>query len=73
MRPPGLAGARRRGPGRVRGSIVAGPALVAAVLLPSGPLAAQLPWDTPRLIGPESPTSLSLLWTRYGALPGDGD
>jgi len=34
---------------------------------------AQLLWDSPRMIGPESPGGLGVYWMRAGALPGDGD
>ncbi|KPJ83355.1 MAG: hypothetical protein AMS19_04760 [Gemmatimonas sp. SG8_23] len=37
------------------------------------PVTAQLVWDTPRLIGPESPRGLGVYWMRAGALPEDGD
>lgn len=39
----------------------------------SGPAAAQIVWDTPRMIGPESPSGLGLYWMRAGARPGDED
>ena len=35
--------------------------------------AAQIVWDTPRMIGPESPAGLGLYWMRAGARPGDED
>lgn len=44
-----------------------------AILLVPTLATAQVPWETPRLIGPESPTSFSLFWMRFGTLPGDGD
>jgi hypothetical protein len=40
-------------------------AAVAAILLSMPPAVhAQIAWDTPRLIGPESPRGLSVLWLR---------
>lgn len=50
--------------------------LVCAALMGSvgvGDAHAQILWDTPRMIGPESPGGLGLHWMRAGALPGDGD
>lgn len=52
---------------------LAGPALAVVAALAPTFGTAQVPWETPRLIGPESPTSFSLLWTRFGTLPGDGE
>jgi hypothetical protein len=37
------------------------------------PAASQFVWDTPRMIGPESPGGLGVYWMRSGALPGDSD
>lgn len=34
---------------------------------------AQIAWDTPRMIGPETPGGFGAYWMRSGALPGDGD
>lgn len=34
---------------------------------------AQIAWDTPRLVGPNSPGGLGLYWLRAGTLPGDDD
>jgi len=39
----------------------------------AAPAAAQIVWDTPRMIGPESPSGLGVYWMRAGARPGDGD
>ena len=50
--------------------------LLALVLLfgaMSGRADAQIAWDTPRLIGPETPGGFGAYWVRGGALPGDGD
>lgn len=49
--------------------------LVAAVSVAetANPVAAQVPWETPRLVGPESPQGLGVLWVRFGTLPDDGD
>lgn len=46
--------------------------IAALLAVPSG-AAAQLAWDTPRLLGPDSPEGLGLHWVRAGTLPGDGD
>jgi hypothetical protein len=35
------------------------------------PAAAQIAWDTPRLVGPESPSGIGLYWMRAETLPGD--
>jgi hypothetical protein len=47
--------------------------VVCAIL--SGPIQAsgQIAWDTPRLIGPESPSGLGVHWMRAEVLTGDGD
>ena len=34
---------------------------------------AQIAWDTPRLIGPDTPGGFGAYWVRAGTLPGDGD
>jgi hypothetical protein len=44
-----------------------------AVVSPASPAAAQIVWDAPRMIGPESPSGLGVYWMRAGALPNDGD
>ena len=48
-------------------------ALALAGTLAATPASAQIAWDTPRMIGPESPAGLGVYWTRAGTLPGDGD
>ena len=40
--------------------------------LPAG-LDAQLAFETPRLLGPETPRGLGVHWVRAGTLPGDGN
>jgi hypothetical protein len=49
------------------------PGLIAATLTLPLAAVAQVPWETPRLMGPDSPQGFGLLWTRFGTLPGDGD
>jgi hypothetical protein len=44
---------------------------LALVLLLASRAAAQIAWDTPRLVGPESPTGIGLHWMRAESLPGD--
>lgn len=44
-------------------------ATLAAVV--TDPSAAQIAWDTPRLIGPESPAGIGIYWMRAEVLPGD--
>ncbi|MBM4185165.1 MAG: hypothetical protein FJ207_13275 [Gemmatimonadetes bacterium] len=44
--------------------------LCLAVIL-ARPLAAQIAWDTPRLVGPESPSGVGCHWMRAETLPGD--
>lgn len=44
---------------------------VTLALALAGPAAAQIAWDVPRLIGPESPSGMGLYWTRAEVLPGD--
>jgi hypothetical protein len=39
----------------------------------AAPVSAQIAWDTPRMIGPESPTGLGFYWVRGETLPGDDD
>jgi len=36
-------------------------------------LTAQIAWETPRLLGPESPEGFGVHWLRAGTLPGDGN
>ena len=45
---------------------------VAGLLTPSG-AAAQILWDAPRMIGPESPGGVGFYWLRAESLPMDGD
>jgi hypothetical protein len=47
--------------------------LIAAMLATPPGASGQLAWDTPRLLGPDSPEGLGLHWVRAGTLPGDGD
>lgn len=47
-------------------------ATAAALLVPST-VAAQIAWDTPRMVGPDSPGGFGLFWLRAGTVPGDGD
>lgn len=47
-------------------------AVAAAGLLPAS-ARAQVAWDTPRMIGPETPSGLGVHWLRAEVLPGDGD
>lgn len=47
--------------------------LVVTIIATPLPTAAQVPWETPRLMGPDSPQGFGVLWTRFGSLPGDGD
>lgn len=51
---------------------VAACVLVLAAVV-GAPAAAQIVWDTPRMIGPESPRGFGLYWLRAGALPEDND
>jgi hypothetical protein len=37
----------------------------------ASPAAAQIAWDTPRLVGPESPSGIGVYWMRAETLPGD--
>ena len=37
------------------------------------PASAQIAWDTPRMIGPDTPAGLGVYWMRSEALPGDDD
>ena len=46
---------------------------VASGLTATVPASAQMAWDTPRMIGPESPSGLGFYWMRSGALPSDSD
>lgn len=50
-----------------------GVALAAAVLALPGPADAQVAWDSPRLIGPESPGGLGLYWLRSSAVGDEVD
>ena len=49
-----------------------GLAVSAALVTPSGAVA-QIAWDTPRMIGPETPSGLGFYWVRGETLPGDDD
>jgi hypothetical protein len=40
-------------------------------LILARPATAQIAWDTPRLIGPESPSGIGFYWMRAETLPGD--
>jgi hypothetical protein len=57
-----------RRPDRVAAAVMA-----AAGLVTAAPASAQIAWDTPRMIGPESPSGLGVYWMRADALPGDDD
>jgi len=48
-------------------------AAAAAALVPASPVSGQIAWDTPRMVGPESPSGLGIYWLRAEVLPGDGD
>lgn len=48
-------------------------ALAVATSLGATPVSAQIAWDTPRMIGPETPAGLGVYWTRAEVLPGDDD
>jgi len=56
----------------LRAGLVLSAGLTLAALTPMASHA-QLAWDTPRMIGPESPAGLGFYWTRPEALPGDDD
>ncbi len=62
---------------RIAGPGVRAALTLAAALAAGGGAAAsadaQIVWDTPRMIGPESPSGLGLYWMRAGARPGDED
>jgi len=47
----------------------------AALFAAAGPTdgTAQIAWDTPRMIGPETPSGLGFYWVRGETLPGDDD
>ena len=47
--------------------------LVGALAALPAAAAGQIAWDTPRLIGPNSPGGFGAYWLRAGSLPGDGD
>jgi hypothetical protein len=53
---------------RPKTALFAGLALACAFARPA---AAQIAWDTPRLIGPETPAGLGVYWMRAETLPGD--
>ncbi|MEM7416698.1 MAG: hypothetical protein AAF389_14430 [Gemmatimonadota bacterium] len=63
---------RRPGGRHVRPGLLAALVLTVGAAFPSGS-AAQIAWDTPRLVGPNSPGGLGLYWLRAGTLPGDND
>lgn len=46
---------------------------VAATLVAPSLVSGQIAWDTPRMVGPDSPGGFGLFWLRSGTLPGDGD
>jgi hypothetical protein len=46
--------------------------MAALAIFPSG-LLAQIAWETPRFIGPDSPEGFGVHWVRAGTLPEDGD
>jgi hypothetical protein len=48
-------------------------AVAAALLSLSTPAGAQIPWDTPRLVGPESPGGFAVYWLRSSALTVETD
>lgn len=51
------------------GLLIAATATLMVPALVSG----QIAWDTPRMVGPDSPGGFGLFWLRAGTLPGDGD
>ncbi|MEQ1855521.1 MAG: hypothetical protein ABL963_03570 [Longimicrobiales bacterium] len=46
-------------------------ATLALALTAVRPAAAQIAWDTPRFVGPESPSGIGVYWMRAETLPGD--
>jgi hypothetical protein len=48
-------------------------AMAVAGLLAASTASAQIAWDAPRMIGPESPSGLGLHWMRAEVLPGDDE
>lgn len=56
----------------VRGARAAGLAVVGLALAATS-AAAQILWDQPRMIGPESPGGFGVYWMRTESLPGSGD
>jgi hypothetical protein len=63
-------------PGRItlaRTVLLASVLLLAAAGFRPETAGAQIVWDTPRLIGPDSPSGLGVYWMRAGARPGDED
>ena len=57
---------------RARGALAGLAVVTALVSLPHG-AAGQIAWDTPRMIGPETPSGLGFYWIRGETLPGDDD
>lgn len=48
-------------------------ALLGVGLFQPDSVAAQVAWDTPRMIGPSSPSGLGFYWLKAETLPGDDD
>ena len=61
-----------RGFHRVTFGAVLGAAVLLAATAPAS-VSAQIAWDTPRMIGPETPSGLGFYWVRGETLPGDED
>jgi hypothetical protein len=43
----------------------------AGLALSAGEAGAQVAWETPRLLGPETPGGFGVYWIEFGTLPGD--